>query len=511
MSIRDWFRRKPAAPAARSYDGARASRLNSEFGVMTSSADYELAMHLSGLRNRSRALVRNNAYAKRARVLMQNNVVGSGIGLQAQVAYSNGKLREPVNSDIETAWAEWCRADSCHVAGRLHFADIEAMLIGEVFEAGEVLVRMHDMPFGNSRVPLALEIIEAERLADDTDGPTPAPGNVVRLGVEQDRWGRPVAYWLRTIHPGDRSRMDWAAVDRLERVPAAQVLHLYVATRWPQTRGEPWMHAAIRKLQDIAGYTESELVAARAAAAYMGFVKSPETTLGEPQADGSMQWEVEPGIVRHLAPGEEFEAWNPNRPNSQAEPFVRLMLREVAGAIGVSYESLSRDYSQSNYSSSRLALLDDRDIWRGLQRWFIRAFREPLHRRWLEAAATFGALPAAHMELLRREPLRYAAVAFKPRGWSWVDPTKEVNAYKEAERAGYITKADIIAATAGGADIEDVLKARRRELDLIEELGLEFDTDGPEEAPEPAQTQTPTKPEPDDDDEAAARPLRAVR
>ena len=65
---------------------------------------------------------------------------------------------------------------------------------------------------------------------------------------------------------------------------------------------------------------------------------------------------------------------------------------------------------------------------------------------------------------------------FKPRGWSWVDPTKEVNAYKEAERAGYLTKTDVIAATAGGLDIEDMIKARRHELDLLKEAGLQTDT-----------------------------------
>jgi hypothetical protein len=50
---------------------------------------------------------------------------------------------------------------------------------------------------------------------------------------------------------------------------------------------------------------------------------------------------------------------NPNRPNSTLDPFMRFLLREIAAGVGVSYESLSRDYSQSNYfKSSRL--IDDR-------------------------------------------------------------------------------------------------------------------------------------------------------
>jgi capsid protein len=69
------------------------------------------------------------------------------------------------------------------------------------------------------------------------------------------------------------------------------------------------------------------------------------------------------------------------------------------------------------------------------------------------------------------------------RGWSYVDPQKEVAAYKEAELAGYTTKAEIIAQN--GGDIEEVFRQRRRELDLADELDLTFDTSNPAEAEPP--------------------------
>lgn len=520
-------KRAVSAPAVvlRSYDGARPNRLASEPPATTSSADSELAQGLATLRNRCRALVRNNAYAKRIRKTVEANVVGPGIGLQASIAFRNGKLADRFNDPIEALWREWSLADACHTAGRLHFADLERLLIGEVMEAGEVFVRLHRRPFGASKVPLALEIIEAERVADDQQIPAVMPGNVVRLGVEQDAWGRPVAYWIHSTYPGEY-RVDWSRSTQLERVPAADILHLHLVDRWPQSRGEPWLHAVIRKLQDIGAYTSAEIEAASAAAMYVGFIKSdqqpqpsvlpagngtdvPEYIQNDPRYGGGAQiMDVAPGEIKWLAPSESFEAWNPNRPNSQADPFLRLLLREVAVGAGPSYEAVSGDYSQSNYSSSRLASLVERDNWRVLQQWFIRSFREPLHRLWLAQAATFGALPAEHFDLLQADPQRYLAVRFKPRGWSWVDPTKEVAAYKEAERAGYCTKGDIIAATAGGLDIEDVMKARRQELDLIEALDLEFDT-GPMEEAEPPTQATPAAPaEPDDTDEDA--PQRAA-
>ena len=513
MGKRKTKRQRVASPdlALRAYDGARSSRLTPEPSIATTSADTEMALGLAALRNRCRALVRNNAYAKRARRLVESNVIGGGIGLQAGVSFRNGRPYQRYNDEIEVLWGLWSQADHCHVAGRLHFADLERLLIGEVFEAGEVLVRLHLRPFGGSRVPLSLEIIEPERLADDFQIPAVQDGHVVRLGIEQDGWGRPQAYWIQSLYPGE-TRVDWSRSAQLERVPASEIIHLHLIDRWPQSRGEPWLHAVIRKLQDVVGYTQAEILAARASAMYVGFITSDEPPAPlDPNSTEPPTIEIDPGEIRHLKPGETFDSWSPNRPNSQADPFIRLMLREVAAGAGASYESLSRDYSQSNYSSSRLSLLDDRDHWRMVQQWFIRSFRAPLHRLWLSHAATFGALSAEHLGMLRSDPERYLAVRFKPRGWGWVDPTKEVAAYKEAELAGYVTKTDVIAATAGGLDIEDVVKQRRRELDLLEELGLRTDTTDLATGNGDARPSAPPEPTDDEDEEEAAARASNVR
>jgi capsid protein len=176
----------------------------------------------------------------------------------------------------------------------------------------------------------------------------------------------------------------------------------------------------------------------------------------------------------------------------------------------VSYESLSRDYSQSNYSSSRLALLDDRDTWRCLQSWFLINFRNVVHRNWLQQAVLARAIPNVSVAEYALNQEKFEHVKFKPRGWSWVDPTKEVAAYKEAEKAGYITKTQVIAQTGGGQDFEDVIEERRQELDEIAEKGLKFDTDSTEEKPQ-APTSEPSPDEEDDDETESGRQMRLVK
>ena len=474
----------PDAPAARTvivraYSNARRSRLTTGFGSSSnSSADAELSSSLAELRSRSRQMIRDSAYAKRAQAVVVNNVIGAGIGMQAQVTSSRDNLRENVNAAIEQAWSEWCEADSCHTAGQMHFADFERAAMGQVFEAGEVFIRKHLSPFGGSRIPLALELVEAERLADDIAAPAAtAPDARTRLGVEIDRFGRPLAYWIRQGHPGDlRPIID---SDRYERVPADQVFHLRLIVRSPQTRGEPWLHTVLRKLDDMNEYSAAEVQAARASSYYFGTIKSPapDNVLATTESDGvnPPQMDIESGMIQQLVPGEELDFHSPNRPNAALDPFLRYMLREVAAGAGPSYESISRDYSQSNYSSSRLGVIDERDTWRILQQWWVRSFRQPLHRLWLQQAVIGRAIAELGMEYAL-DPRKFEAVVWKPRGWTWIDPGKDVDSRIKAVRAGFDTVTNVISETGNGLDIEDVMKTRRRELQMFEDNDIEVST-----------------------------------
>ena len=508
-----WLAPSLGATGRRLYSGAKNSRGSMSFGAGgNSSADSELDSSLQKLRARSRQMIRDSAYAKRARLVVVNNVIGAGVGMQAQVGTTRDGLNTRVNDDIEVAWAEWTDAANCHTGGSLHFHDFERAAMGEVFTAGEVFIRKHMRAFGDSKVPFALELIEAERIGSSAISPVGrATDAETRMGIEVDEFGRPQGYWIRQRHEGDIRDRVGNRTDTYERVPAAEVWHLKVTDRWPQTRGEPWLHTVLRKLDDMNEYTGAEVSAARASAYYFATIYRPddqasplptaEDTSGRPVMD------IEPLMVQELAPGERLDFHKPDRPNTGLDQFLRYMLREVAAGCGVSYESLSRDYSQSNYSSSRLALLDDRDLYKTIQQWWIRNFRRPLHRTWLQQAVLGGAVPAINVEQYAVRPDKFEAVLFKPRGWGWVDPTKEVAAYKEAIKAGMTTLTDVIAATANGLDIEDVISVRKRELEMLDEAGILTDTEVLPE-PEPVAPAPPAEPEPEEDadeeDEGAA-------
>jgi len=470
---------KVAAGVQRAYGGAAYGRTTADWVSISTSADAELYTSLRTLRNRTRQLVRDNEYAKQALRLIVNNVVGPGIGLQGQVMMRRGgKLDEKTNDAIEALWTLWgSKARWCHTAGRLSWPDLLRMAIRSVAESGEVLIRKVKRRFAGSPVPFALEIIESDQLIDNWSGRTPN-GNQIRMGVEVDEWQRPVAYWLYPRHPGDNMLSGVPQSNDYQRVPAEEIIHLAIFDRPNQTRGVPWFHAAMMKLRHMGGYEEAEIVRARASASIMGFIQSPEVDVPGEDADdadglvnGERVMDLSPGIIKQLAPGESFNGFDPSSANPAIEPFMRFMLRSFAAGAGVSYESLSRDYSQSNYSGARMGLLDDRDNWRVLQQWLIGALCQEVFEEFAAMAVLSGALDLPAYESM---PELYHAVRWMPRGWQWVDPAKEVAAYKAAVRCGFMSVADVIALT--GGDYEDVFLQLHREQGLAEEYELVLDS-----------------------------------
>jgi lambda family phage portal protein len=470
---------QPPHRPRRGYAGAAWGRTMSDWVTLSTSSDAELYMGLRALRNRSRDLARNNEYALNAFRQITNNVVGGGMRFQAQVPKRRGTaLDDVVNDRIEALYKRWCRAEFCHTAGKMSFAAIERTVCRNVAINGEMLVRMIKRRFAGSPVPFALELISPDQLVDQWSGYKPT-SNEIRMGVEVDEWQRPVAYWLYPRHPGDNQIQTGVTSSQYIRVPAEEIIHIGLFEDAWQTRCVPWLHATIVKLRHMGGYEEAEIIAARGSAAIMGIVQSPEVDLSDPTAsdsddevDGEQVWDMSPGLVKKLGPGETFVGFNPARPNSAMDPFMRYMLRSVAAGIGMSYEALSGDYSQSNYSSSRMALLPERDNWRILQRWLIDQFHQRVYEAWLDQAVMSGALNLPAYEL---QPELYHNVLWQPRGWDWVDPAKEIAAAKAAIRAGLATTQSVLAAK--GDDVEDVFKQLRRERDMAAGLDLVIDTD----------------------------------
>lgn len=470
-------KKKAKKKAIRTYQAAVRNNLTSDWQATGSSQDAETWTALKPTRNRIRDLQRNFSYVKGAINTLAVNIVGdSGIRLQSQVRQkSTDKLDKKLNKQIEDLWVS-CTENPKYwdTAGQLNLWDMLHLAIKNLPQSGEVFFRIVEQSFDGSPVPFALEMIESDQLADDYNVKTYGD-NTIRMGVEYNQWRRPVAYWFYLEHPGDTFFPTMQSRFKVERVPADQIVHLYLSERPGQTRGMPWFHSLVIDARNTSGYITGEVVASRAQANVMGAlqVNDPESLMeaAEVEQNAPPTLQMAPNTILPLAPGETMNWFNPSRPAGNFGPFIDAVNRSMAAGAGMSYESWSKDYSKSNFSSTRQSLINERDYYRVIQQWLIVHLVNVIYPRWLDLAVLSGALNIPSYWV---SPRFYCKPKWICRGWDWVDPLKDVNAKIAEVKAGFNSITNIAAEQ--GFDMEEIFGEIAEEQKLAESLGLNLNT-----------------------------------
>ena len=145
---------------------------------------------------------------------------------------------------IQELWLQW--TDEADVAGICDFYGLQALVLRSVIECGECFVRIKT-DRQNGTVPLKLQILEAEHLDASKDYPLPNE-HIIKSGIEFDKSGKKVAYYLYKEHPGDSCRGYSCGEHESLRIPANEILHIYKSLRPGQIRGEPWLSNVLVKL-----------------------------------------------------------------------------------------------------------------------------------------------------------------------------------------------------------------------------------------------------------------------
>ena len=397
MGIFDVFRAKKELKepeiTERGYYGVNSGRLFADFNASEASADTELRDAIVKLRARSRDLSINNHYARRYFELLKTNVVGEkGVSVQVKALDGVGNLDVSGNQAVESAFHKWSKYGNCTVDGKMSWIDVQKLVMELVAKDGEAFIIMHrNNSFTDS---FALEIIEADKI-DEQKNERLKNGNEIRMGVEIDKFKRPIAYHMLTYHPGDWDYTTQIKSPKHIRITADRVIHVYKKLRPGQSRGEPWMTPAISAIKQLGAYTEAAIVNARVGASKMGFFTSPGGDgFVADDYDGELPiMSATPGEFANLPAGVQFESFDPAYPNNEFENFHKAVLRGIASALGVSYTALSNDLEGASYSSIRQGALEERDSYKNMTRFLIENFIEPVYRSWLEAAMeveTFG-------------------------------------------------------------------------------------------------------------------------
>ncbi len=452
---------------------------------------------LDRVRGRSRTLCANDTYAKHFLRILKDNVLGpKGIRFDPMAVNPDGKMDKNANDLLKSQWAKWSKRKVCTVDGRLNWKEVERVALETIARDGEVLVRKIAFP---NEFGYAVQLLECDHL-ETSHNEDLRNGNLIRMGVESDKWGRPVAYWLWPRHPGEISHS--TAFGQKIRVPANEMLHLFITERVGQVRGLPWMTPAAIKLKMLGGYAVSEVVAARIAASKMGVIENPDGSSYDGQDeddDGNQINEVRPGSWEYLKAGQKFNTFDPQHPNANFQAFNKAMLRGIAAGLGVSYNNLAQDLEGVNYSSLRSGDLRERDVWKCLQSWFSSHLHEGVYaegdRNWLTFSFLTGRLDPLPFSKFEK----FSTANWRPRGWNWVDPDKEAKSEALAVKSKLRTFTSVLADR--GIDLVEHLEELKYEKELAEEMGV--DLMGGLSDPEPSDPPTPdegNEPKGDEDD-----------
>jgi len=175
--------------------------------------------------------------------------------------------------------------------------------------------------------------------------------------------------------------------------------------------------------------------------------------------------DASPGTIEELPMGVDFKSWDSDHPNAGYGDYVKSMLRGVATSLGISYNTLSSDLEGVNYSSIRAGLIEEREVWKSLQRYLIEHFCEPVFSDWLMIELLSGRLGLPFGKMWK-----FDVPEFQGRRWAWVDPKKDMEAAILAVRSGQKSLRQVISEQ--GGDIYDVARTQKADKELFALMGV---------------------------------------
>jgi lambda family phage portal protein len=441
----------------RHYEAAASGRRTQNWQRRSSDANTAAGGALGTLRAHSRDLTRNNAWARNGLRVITRNTVGWGI-LPKTVGMSRP-------DELRAAWDRWAGSTQCDAAGRLNFSGLEKLIVRSTVEGGEVLVRRRwRRPSDGLAIPLQLQVLEPDYLDTARHGMLGASGGPIIHGVEFDAIGRRVAYWLFDNHPGS----DLLTTYTSRRIPASEILHVFDLERAGQERGVPWFAAAIVNLKDFDEFEDATLMRQKIAACFAAFVTDLDggggATLGEPDSADPLIETLEPGMIQRLPLGKDVRFANP--PTTTEDGFSSRTLRRIAAAIGVTYEDLTGDYSQVNFSSARMSRMAH---WGNVYDWqwnlLIPQFCDPAWAWAMEAAATAGLVDQSEAP----------TAEWTPQPMPMTEPDREARANVVMIRSGQKTLSQVIREQGGDPDAQ--LEEYAADMAKLDEKGIWLDSD----------------------------------
>jgi lambda family phage portal protein len=401
--------------------------------------------------------VRNDPYAARIVDLWTGNAVGAGITTRwPETAHRN-------------AWQAWADSTACDAEGKLDLCGLQALAMRAVVESGECFIRLLTVPTSaQNPIGLSLQVLESDHLDTARNGVVNGASTI--QGIALGSVGEPIGYWLFPTHPG--AWMLPGARLASDFIPARDVLHVFRKRRPGQLRDVSWLAPVLLRLRDLGDYEAALLMKAKIEACLAAVVTDDgEETLTTPSSgllrdsQGRAVESFEPGMILYRRGQGEVNVVNPSGGGSHTA-FARRSLEAAAVGAGLTYDQVSGDLTQANYSSLRAGKIEFRRLCEQMQYgMLIPMLVRPIAERFHAQGALLGlwgdAMPAG--------------VAHVPPAHEMIDPLKDTTALIAQVRAGFVPQPE--AAGAFGYDFRSAVEMIREANAALDAAGISLDTD----------------------------------
>ncbi|MCD7862858.1 MAG: phage portal protein [Lachnospiraceae bacterium] len=442
------------------YDAGSYDRLNRNWRVTNESADATDRNSRDTIRARARDLERNGDIMNSVVSAFKRNVVGGGYHVQAKTGDKD------LNEEIEKAWQRWCKKQNCDVTGTQSFNQIIRMAVKrKKIDGGILFIKRYT---NDGIVPFKLQMIEVDELDESTTNPK-HKGNKVVGGIEFNDYNKPVGYFIRQYS------LDGYSLNEAVYVEAKDVIFYYTKNRPSQLREMSDMAPTMPRIRDVDEFITAVSVKERIEACLSIFIKReyPTTGLGRQAAanenrvsyDGKL---LSPGMIKELNVGDEIQVVNPSGQGADATNFTKLQQRLVGAGQGISYEAMSRDMSESTYSSTRQSMIED-DMTYAEERELLVEVLDEIYETFVISAVLCGLISIKDFWTNKET---YLAHEWTQEPKSWIDPYKESNANMVALKTGQKTFKQI--AAENGKDWRDQIDDMAEVLEYGEEKGVDM-------------------------------------
>lgn len=492
-----------------SAGGSYNRRATKGFKALSGSPKEDIDDNNYTLRQRGRLMYMGNPVATSAVKTHRTNTIGLGLKLNPRpdIEYLGLSQEEAAEwaRTVKREFSLWAsHKEACDATGMNNFYEFQQMLLVSWLTSGDVFVLIQQgrqTPF--RPYSLRMRALEADLVATPaaagavtgTQGINPNTGNRIFDGVEVDKNGMVVAYHITNHYPFENTVTPYEtkrirAYGRKTGLP--NILHLMNSERPDQYRGVSYIAPVIIQLLQMNRYTEAELTAALIDSYFTAYIQTStaegENPLNEtnPEYDPGTQdpneYEMGPGQVNFLQPGENVVLADPKRPASGFGAFVEAICTQIGAALEIPREILLKQFTAS-YSASRGALLEAWKAFKMYRTWFVNDFCNPIYELWLTEAVATGRIQAPGFLL---DPAAHEAWL----GAEWIgpsqgqlDPGKEIQAEILACQNGFSTHEDS-ALKLNGSEFTTNVEQLIREQELLKGLNNEPNDEAPDEGKE---------------------------